>query len=197
MAANRNGIKKGTKVRVEPVRKIQDIKSIGKLLKSEPRNLLLWVLGINNGLRCSDLVPLKVHQLKDLKAGEFFHITERKTGKQNILIVNKSVRKVLDFYLEQIKPDADDYIFSSRKGSHMSSQSTGRLIKGWTKAINLSGNYGSHTLRKTWAYQQRVKFHVPIEIITKRLNHSNPAVTMRYVGIEDKEVCDVLLNEIG
>jgi hypothetical protein len=24
-----------------------------------------------------------------------------------------------------------------------------------------------------------------------------PAITMRYLGIEDKEVCDLLMNEVG
>jgi hypothetical protein len=35
------------------------------------------------------------------------------------------------------------------------------------------------------------------EIICKRFNHSNPAVTMRYLGIEEKEVHSTLMKEIG
>jgi hypothetical protein len=41
------------------------------------------------------------------------------------------------------------------------------------------------------------KFVVGFEIICKRYNHSSPAITMRYLGIEDKEVHGVLMNEIG
>ena len=40
-------------------------------------------------------------------------------------------------------------------------------------------------------------FHYGYELICKRYNHSNPAVTMRYLGIEDKEVTELLMNEIG
>ena len=75
--------------------------------------------------------------------------------------------------------------------------SVNHLIKKWTNAINLKGNYGAHTLRKTWGYHQRVNYGVGFEIICKRFNYSNPAVTMRYLGIGDREVHDVLMNEIG
>ena len=36
-----------------------------------------------------------------------------------------------------------------------------------------------------------------LEGIRKRYNHSSPAITMRYLGIEDREVHSVLMNEIG
>jgi len=71
------------------------------------------------------------------------------------------------------------------------------LIKKWTAAINLKGNYGTHTLRKTWGYIERVEYGVPIELISKRLNHSNVQTTMIYCCIEDKEVHKILMNEIG
>jgi hypothetical protein len=46
-------------------------------------------------------------------------------------------------------------------------------------------------------YIQRVHYGVGFEIICKRYNHSSPAITMRYLGIEDKEVHNILMNEIG
>ena len=65
MVSNRTGIKKGSKVKVDPVRKLKDIKAISKLLQGKPRDLLLWTLGINNGLRASDLVGITVDQVAD------------------------------------------------------------------------------------------------------------------------------------
>jgi len=197
MTANRNGIKKGCKVKVEPVRKQKDIKAISKLLQGKPRDLLLWTMGINNGLRASDLVGIKVAQVQDLKPGEVLNIVESKTGKDNILVINKSVHKALQVFLKDVNPDLQDYLFQSRKGGHISSQSVGRLVKGWCKNINLNGNYGAHTLRKTWGYHQRVNHGVGFEILCKRYNHSSPSITMGYLGIESKEVHAVLMNEIG
>ena len=53
----RTGLKKGSKITAEPIRKQKNIKAISRLLKSKPRDFLLWTLGVNNGLRANDLVP--------------------------------------------------------------------------------------------------------------------------------------------
>jgi len=75
-------------------------------------------------------------------------------------------------------------------------QSVNALIKKWTEEINLAGNYGAHTLRKTFGYIQRTEFGVGFEILAKRFNHTSPAVTMRYLGLTSDEVNEVLMNEI-
>ena len=196
--AHRRGIKKGAIITVEPIRKKKDIKSITKLLKSKPRDYLLFILGINNGLRANDLVRIKYRQVEGLKTGAVIKVVESKTKKINVLVINKSVFKALQYFVDVIGPGPGDYLFESRKGkSHISSQSVGRLVRSWTSAINLKGQYGAHTLRKTFGYHQRVYHGAGYEILCKRYNHSSPAVTMRYLGIEDKEVCELLMNEIG
>jgi integrase len=196
---NRNHPKKGSSTVVEPIRDERSIKAIRKILSDEPRNHLLFVMGINNGLRTGDLLKLKVDDVRDLKSGDSTNIRESKTGKQNILVINKTVYKVLEQYLAESKLGDDDYLFKSRKGSKpITIQAVNSLIKDWTSAINLKGNYGAHSLRKTWGYFQRKIFGVGFEVICKRYNHASPAVTMRYVGISDKEVQNILTNnEIG
>jgi integrase len=197
---NPNRPKKGSRITVDPIRNEKDIKSIAKFLYDNPRDHLLFIIGINNGLRAGDLLKLKVKDLRYLKAGETLIIKEGKTGKPNVLAVNKTVYKALKHYFETVRPMDDDYLFKSKKGENnpLTIQAVNNYIKKWTRAINLKGNYGAHTLRKTWGYIQRIKFGVGFEIICKRFNHSNPAVTMRYLGIEDKEVNGILMNnEIG
>jgi len=155
-------------------------------------------MGINNGIRTNDLVKIKYSQVEGLKPGAVIKIIESKTGKPNVLVINRSVHKALQLYIKDVTPEPDDYLFQSRKGNgHISSQSVGRMIRSWAEAINLKGQYGAHTLRKTWGYHQRVYHGAGFEILCKRYNHSSPAVTMRYLGIEDREVCDLLMNEIG
>jgi integrase len=194
----RTGLKKGSKITAEPIRKQKDIKAISRLLKSRPRDFLLWTLGINNGLRCADLVRLKYSQVVDLKPGAVIKIVETKTGKDNVLVINNSVYKALQNYIQEIKPATGDYLFASRKNKgHISSQSVGRMVRSWAETINLKGQYGAHTLRKTFGYHQRVTFGAGFEILCRRYNHSSPAITMRYIGIEDKEVCELLMNEVG
>lgn len=196
---NPNHPKKGSSIKVHPIRKVEDVKAISKMLADKPRDRLLFLIGVNNGLRTGDLLKLKVGQVRNLKIGNSISIKESKTGKSNVLVINKTVHKALREYLKKIILKDEDYLFASRKGKDkpLNVNSVNRLVKGWTKAINLSGNYGAHTLRKTWGYLQRTIHGVGFEIITKRFNHSNPAVTMRYLGIEDREVHDTLMNEIG
>ena len=195
---NLNHPQKGDRIAVDPIRRIDDIKAISKLTRDNPRDHLLFLMGVNNGLRAGDLIKLKVKDVRDMKIGDTLTIRESKTGKDNILVINKTVHKALRNYLDARHPHDEDYIFASRKGrSHIQSQAVSKLVKRWTKAVNLKGNYGAHTLRKTWGYIQRTVHGVGFEIICKRYNHSSPAITMRYLGIQDKEVHNTLMNEIG
>jgi integrase len=195
--ANPNHPKKHSRITVQPIREIKDIESIKKLMSSNARDLLLFTMGINNGLRCGDLLKLKVSDVRDLKSGETLTIREQKTGKDNILMINKTTHKILKQFLDETNPNDDSFLFKSRKGNgHLTVGSVNGMVKSWCRSINLKGNYGTHSLRKTFGYIQRKKFGVGWEILCKRFNHSSPAVTMRYLGIEDKEVNGILMNEI-
>ncbi len=133
-----------------------------------------------------------------MKIGDTLVIKEGKTGKRNILVMNKSIHKSLQVYLEALKPMDDDALFASRKCRRsITVQCVNNMVKLWARMINLKGNYGAHSLRKTWGYVQRTVYGVGFEILCKRFNHSSPAITMRYLGIEDKEVQNILMNEVG
>ena len=132
------------------------------------------------------------------KPGQAIQIRESKTGKTNTLYINREVYKALRGHLEASNHSDDDYLFQSRRGHQkpLTIMTVSRMIKEWCKTINLEGNYGAHSLRKTFGYIQRTKFGVGFELICKRFNHSSPSVTMRYLGIEDKEVLEILTHEI-
>jgi len=198
ISGNQNHPKKGDRIAVDPIRRPKDIKAISKLTQDNPRDHLLFIMGINNGLRVCDLIRVKVKDVKDMKIGDALNIIESKTGKQNILLINKTVFKALKNYLDKVKPDEEDYLFPSRKGnSHIQSQAVSKLVKKWAREINLNISVGCHTLRKTFGYFQRTVYGVGFEILCKRYNHISPIITMRYLGIEDKEVHGILMNEIG
>ena len=185
-------------MRVEPIREMKDIKAIKRLLDGNPRDKLLFVLGINTGLRAQDLLSLKVSQFKDCKLRDRITVKEKKTGKQNIIIINKEVKATLDFYLETLKPHEDDFLFKSRKGKNypLTTFRVTRLVKSWAETLNLKGNYGAHSLRKTFCVVQRTLYKVPWETLCAYLNHSSPAVTRIYLGLKSEEVESILYNEI-
>lgn len=195
---NPNHPKKGSRITVDPIRNEKDIKKIVRKLSDKPRDKLLFLMGINNGLRVGDLLKLKVGQIMHMSAGDTLTIKESKTQKDNVLALNKTVYKALQEYLGEDNLKDDDYLFPSRKGnSALTIQTVNNMVKKWTKDINIEGNFGAHTLRKTFGYIQRTQFGVGFEVLAKRFNHSSPAVTMRYLGIHDKEVNGILKNEIG
>jgi integrase len=195
---NYNSPKVGSKIAVDPIRRMKDIQAISKMLSDNPRNNLLFVMGTNNGLRTGDLLKLKVSNVKGMRVGDTLIIKEGKTGKRNMLVMNKSIHKSLQLYLEALTPMDDAFLFASRKGKRsITIQCVNNMVKKWVSEINLKGNFGAHSLRKTWGYVQRTTYGVGFEILCKRFNHSSPAITMRYLGIEDKEVQNILMNEVG
>ena len=191
-----NHPKKGSKIVVEPIRNLEDIEAIKQLLESKPRDFLLFVMGINNGLRVGDLLQLKAGPFRNVKVGDTVPVREQKTGKPQEVVINKPIQTAFQKYFAQLHPGDDDYLFQSRKGKNkpITVSNANMLVKKWTKAINLDGNYGTHSLRKTFGYILRRKYGVGWEILSKRYNHSSPSVTRAYLGIQDDEVNKILVQ---
>ncbi len=152
-------------MKVQPITDPKDIKRIKKLLTTKPRDLLLFVFGINTGLRVQDLLALRIETVAPIASGERITIQEKKTGKQNVLIMNDAMREALDRYLAfHQKRVPHEYLFKSRKyyNEALTTYAVTHYVQNWCDAIHLKGNYGAHTLRKTWAYQQRKQFGVAL-----------------------------------
>ena len=184
-------------MKVEPIINMKDIKSIKKLLVDRPRDRLLFVLGINSGLRVQDILVLKVSDVRTCSIGDRVSIKEKKTGKENVFIMNKEIKTALDEYLRCAKRQDDHYLFKSRKGQNypLTTYAVTMMVQRWCDEINLKINAGAHTLRKTWCYQQR-QMGSSWELLAKRLNHSTPSITRRYLGVQEEEVEEILMKSI-
>ena len=185
-------------MKVEPFTEMKHVKAIKKILADRPRDRLLFIMGINTGLRVQDILALKVKQVAIAKIGDRIPIIEKKTGKENVLMMNSEIKAALDIYLSSAKPKEDHYLFKSRKGKNypLSTYAVTMMVKRWAAEINVKGNFGAHTLRKTWCYVSRKIYKVSWELIAKRCNHSSPGVTRRYLGIQAEEVEEILLNTV-
>ena len=159
-------------MRVDPFIETRTLRSIKRLLADSPRDKLLFVMGINSGLRVQDLLALRVAAVRGLKLGDRISIQEKKTGKPNVLIANKEILSALEEYLAVAPTEDRHYLFKSRKtaNSPLTTLTVTKKVKAWAAAINLKGNFGAHTLRKTWTYHQRREFGVSWEVLAKRLN---------------------------
>lgn len=184
---------------VEPIRDEKKIKAIKAILKTENiRNYLLFTLGINTGLRISDLLKLKISDVlteKD-KFRDSIYIREKKTGKETIFAINKTAKEAIKDYLDSLKNyDSAWYLFKSKKGENapISRIQAYEILNNVANMVGIKDNIGCHTLRKTFGYHARIR-GVSIEKLQKIFNHSAPNITMRYIGITQDELDDVYLD---
>jgi integrase len=188
---------KGSKTKVMPIKQIKDVKTIKKMLKNEPRNYALYVIGINTALRVSDLARLSVGQVRGLKPGDAIEIKEKKTGKIKMIPMNKACTKAIAKLIERETLKDGDPLFKSRKkGGRLTVQSIHRLVKGWCRAINLNGNFGSHTLRKTFGYHRRVTFGRELSEVRKMFGHQSKRITMEYLCLQPEEDKAIIMDEL-
>jgi integrase len=195
IARNQNRPQKGDQIKVDPIKKRKDIDSIKKLLGGDPRNSALFTIGINTNLRASDLLRIKVGQVRDLKPGDEIELKEQKTGKSRRITLNKTCVQAIQRLLASRPYDDADLLFTGQRGP-LTVPSVHRLVKGWCRAINLRGNYGSHTLRKTFGYHQRVTFGTDIPRLMVVFNHSTQRQTLEYLCIQPEEIRGVYENEL-
>jgi len=192
---NKNHPKKGTQIKVEPIHDLKDIRAIKKLLDRNPMYSALFTLGINTNLRASDLLRITAGQVRGLKPMGEIELKEKKTGKTRRITLNRACVEAVTRLLASKTFDNDTPIFQGERGT-LTVPSVNRLVKSWCKAINLKGNYGAHTLRKTFGYQQRVRFGVGLPELMVCFNHSTQRQTLDYLCIQPEEVRSVYANEI-
>lgn len=192
-SSNANHPKKGSSIKVEPIRDLKAIKRIKKLYATHPRDLCLFTFGINSAYRAGEILSLKVGQVDFLQAGDRLEIKQSKSGKYRAITVNRPVVEAIDSWL-RVHPDPhpDAPLFPSRKhGKALSVSSVNNMIKRWCREVGLKGNYGSHTMRKTWGYHQRVQMNQPVSLLMAAFGHSTQAQTLEYLCIQEAEIQDL------
>jgi integrase len=192
---NSNRPAEGSRTTVEPIKSLKDIKAIKKLLAGRPRDLALFTVGINTNLRAIDLLNIRAGQVRNLKPLDSFEIKEQKTGKTRRVTLNKACVGSIQGLLSSRDYDDDDPLFLGQRGI-LTVPSVNRLVKGWCGAINLTGNYGAHTLRKTFGYVQRVVYGTGLPELMVCFNHSTQRQTLDYLCIQPEEIKGVYANEI-
>ncbi len=69
------------------------------------------------------------------------------------------------------------------------------MVKGWCREVGLDGNYGSHTLRKTWGYWQYQR-GTQVALLMEAFKHSNQRQTLDYLCIQDKDIQQIFDLEL-
>ena len=192
----------------EPIKDMGDIDRISQFLiqRKRYRDNMLFIVGINFGLRVSDLRTLRFCQLinDDFTFRDRFPILERKTRntrkrQQNRYItINMAVIEAVTLYLEHT-PDIclSDYMFRSEsnrgrnRNEPLSKQAVDLILKGIANDLGLGNRMATHSLRKTFAYHQMVMSgNDPrkLLLLQKMFGHSSAAQTLDYIGITSEEI---------
>lgn len=185
---------------VQPIRDKKKIDTIKKiLLVKNVRDYCLFTLGINSGLRISDLLKLQISDVIDENGKIRNRITlrEKKTNKTKDFPISDVARKAITEYLKSRRFEHDEPFFLSKK-KHNGKASLQRdqaykIINNAAREIGITDKIGTHTLRKTFGYHA-YKSGVAIEVIQKLFNHSTPSITLRYIGITQDDLDNVYLN---
>lgn len=166
------------------------------------RNKMLFLIGINIGIRGSDLRTLKWSFFFDKKDNGVFQfktfyviqpMKQRKQKKFVKLFFNDAVKNAINSYIEKYPiDDLNNYLFSSRKGDEpIEVSSLWRIIKNTAAEAGIEQNIGSHSLRKTfgfWCWHNSEDKNKALVILQQIFNHSSTQVTAKYIGILDDEI---------
>jgi integrase len=184
------------KSKKDEIKDVQPIRSLDKLADMKwslkkwcgERDYILFLLGINTGLRVSDLLGLKI---SDVKGKKKIVVKEGKTEKPRTIVL-ANIYDELSNYIKTL--EGTEWLFPSRKGDNPISRIQAyRQLNKASEMVDIPDGIGTHTMRKTfgyWYYKQTKD----IATLQTILNHSHPKITLRYIGITDEEIENSLFN---
>lgn len=162
---------------VQPIRDPDIISDIKVYLKAtNERNYILFLTGINTGLRISDILKLRVRDVK----GTHISIREKKTNKEKRILITPELKRELNFYIDG-KPE-HEFLFKSRQrfNSPIGRSMAYKILQQVADEFKLS-EIGCHTLRKTFGYWH-YKQYKDIAMLMTHFNHTSEKITLRYIG---------------
>jgi site-specific recombinase XerD len=183
---------------VQPIKDKEKIEAMKKILRaSSLRNELLFVLGINTGLRISDILALKVADVLTNKGiVDRLELREHKTKKKRTIALSKKTSRLIERYLasERSTANDEDPLFRSQKGGKsISRQHAYEILNDAARSVGITERIGTHSLRKTFGYFA-YKQGIDLAMIQKLLNHSSQTETLRYIGITQEQMDEVVLK---
>lgn len=197
----------------EPIKDINTIRRISQYLIQHKRyrDNMLFVVGINVGLRITDLLSLRFSHLIDdnMCFRNKFQILEQKTKntrsqkKNRCITINEAVMDAVELYLSHVSGcSLSDYMFrgeSNRSDGNksMTRKSADRILKSIADDLGLDIHISTHSLRKTFGYHQMAMANNSqrqLLLLQKMFGHSSPAMTLNYIGLTDEEISSAYQN---
>jgi integrase len=185
--------------RTEPLKTVQEINILLRLLKDWNQNYYMFALiAINWGLRCSDILGLTVGDViagtgKRVQITDRIVVMERKTKHERHIEINDQMKDALYEHIKKREKKSGrldlsaPLILSQKRGDDKgpkapSRQHASAIINVAAKKAGIRGHIGTHGLRKTFVYQAWEQ-NISVDVLQKILGHSSVAITHRYACI--------------
>lgn len=202
----------------EPIKNKEDIARLREyFLNQSLRNHMLFVVGINIGLRISDLLKLRFSDIMNPDGSYKSEIvlieqktknTSKKIKRRVFALSPVAVQAIemyrqsltyfsMDLYLFRSESTAQKYCYNNKP---MSPQGVQDILNKAFDDLGLTTRHGTHMLRKTFAYHVLTGTNDPfertrrLELLQRMFNHSSAAVTLAYAGISRQEMISVYNN---
>lgn len=185
----------------QPIRdkqKLQNFKNYYQDINPNLRNYTIIIVGLNTALRINDILNLTYDEVyQNNTVQEHITVRERKTGKENRILLNKEARYALAKYREELVrtemyKNGNPYLFPSPRKARapLSRSQAYRMITSAAEAVSIEGHISCHSLRKTFGYHAWKQGSDPV-VIMVIFNHSSLSITKRYLCIEQDDKDDV------
>lgn len=156
-----------------------EIQSMVNTIKNAKHKLLVS-LAYASGLRVSETVRLKVG---DVQLAELtLHIKDAKGGKDRITIFPEKLRSDLQIFMAG--KNAQDYIFMSERGGHLTERSAQKIFENALKKAGIIKPATFHSLRHSFA-THLLENKVDIRYVQELLGHANIQTTQLYTRVSN------------
>lgn len=170
------------------VQPIRDPALVGEIAnwfsKRNDRDCLMFLLGVYMGRRISDILRLKV---RDVKGKDSIYIKEKKTGNCCRIEMHPVLRRAINEYCKG--KDQDEFLIKSQKGFNkpISRERAHAILKEAAKWFALP-DIGTHSMRKTFGFHLYMNNGKDVSLVMNALGHSSESVTLRYIGVEKEQL---------
>lgn len=165
---------------------------------SGERNRVAVLLGLNAGLRVSEIVGL-TWKNTDLQTGKIK--VRGKGSKDRVLWVNDTTLEALQNWRERQAQEAENrggteapaFVVSTLGGKGLTTRQLQDIVTRYSKKAGIEKAVSPHTLRHTFA-TELLRETRNIRLVQKALGHASLQTTQIYTHIVDEELEDALRN---
>lgn len=153
------------------------------------RNKAMLELMYSSGLRVSELINVKIH---DIDISNCIIRIMGKGSKERIVPLGDYAIRYIELYLKEhreklIKRELNDYLFLNNHGEHLTRQGFFKILKTIAKEKNIKTEFSPHTLRHSFA-THLLNGGADLRSIQEMLGHSDISTTQIYTHVSKEKL---------